>query len=305
MSRNIPAGVDPTAIGEVSAPPFVRLPRPRQLFAERAARLRMLAQGGAELAPYLDFLAALAEVQSAIQDSLPELDPPDEATCARARAFNMPPIDRNMFAVEAAFETLDQLVKRASSIEQPAMAAEALDRLMRAGPPERGNMMRNVLADAIPVETLAEHVLVAAALQVDFARLAAHLDAKSLVPVADGACPACGAPPVSSLIVGWHGAHGSRFCACSLCGTLWNHVRIKCTLCGSTEGIGYQEIEGGPGTVKAETCDKCGCYVKILHQHKDPGLEAVADDVATLGLDMLMRDGGYRRGSFNPFLIGY
>ena len=97
----------------------------------------------------------------------------------------------------------------------------------------------------------------------------------------------------------------ARFCACSLCGTLWNYVRIKCTLCGSTKGIGYQEIEGGPGTVKAETCDSCGCYVKILHQHKDPALDPVADDVATLGLDLLVREGGYRRGSFNPFLIGY
>ena len=57
--------------------------------------------------------------------------------------------------------------------------------------------------------------------------------------------------------------------------------------------------------MKAETCDSCGCYVKILHQHKDPGLDPVADDVATLGLDILVRQGGYRRGSFNPFLIGY
>ena len=170
---------------------------------------------------------------------------------------------------------------------------------------ERDGMMRNVLADAIPMETLAEHVYVAAALQVHFARLAARLDASTLVPVGDGACPVCGGPPVSSLIVGWHGAHGARFCACSLCGTLWNYVRIKCTLCGSTKGIGYQEIEGGPGTVKAETCDSCRCYVKILHQHKDPALDPIADDVATLGLDLLVREGGYRRGSFNPFLIGY
>lgn len=305
MPKNIPAGTDPTAIGEISAPPFARPPQPSRLFAERASRFMAQASTGGELAPYLAFLGALCEVQHTIQDSLPELDPPDEASCTRARNFGMPPIDRNMFAVEAAFDTLELLIRRASAIEQPLMAAEALDRLARAGAPERGVMMRNILADAIPMETLAEHVLVAAALQVDFARLAGHLDGARLVPVGDGACPACGAPPVSSLIVGWHGAHGSRFCACSLCGTLWNYVRIKCTLCGSTEGIGYQEIEGGPGTIKAETCDKCGCYVKILHQHKDPGLEPVADDVASLGLDMLMSEGGYRRGSFNPFLIGY
>ncbi len=53
-------------------------------------------------------------------------------------------------------------------------------------------MIGAVLADAIPVAALAEHVFVAAALQVHFARLAAQLDAAALVPVGEGACPACG-----------------------------------------------------------------------------------------------------------------
>lgn len=57
--------------------------------------------------------------------------------------------------------------------------------------------------------------------------------------------------------------------------------------------------------VKAETCDNCHGYVKVLYQTKDSGLEPLADDVASLGLDLLVREGGYRRGSFNPFLIGY
>ena len=73
-------------------------------------------------------------------------------------------------------------------------------------------------------------MFVAAALQVHFARLAARLDAKALVPVGKGACPACGAAPVSTMVVGWSGAHATRFCACSLCGTLWNYPRIKCTV---------------------------------------------------------------------------
>jgi FdhE protein len=45
--------------------------------------------------------------------------------------------------------------------------------------------------------------------------------------------------------------------------------------------------------------------VKILHQHKNPQLEPVADDVASLGLDILLRETGYRRGAVNPFLLGY
>ena len=58
-------------------------------------------------------------------------------------------------------------------------------------------------------------------------------------------------------------------------------VRVKCVLCGSTGGISYQEIEGKPDTIKAETCDTCRGYVKILYQVNDPALEPLADDVAT------------------------
>ena len=86
---------------------------------------------------------------------------------------------------------------------------------------------------------------------------------------------------------------------------LWNYPRVKCTLCGATKGIAYQEIAGGLATVKAETCESCRGYVKILHQHKDPSLDPIADDVATVALDMLLRDLGYRRGAVDPFLLGY
>jgi FdhE protein len=300
----IPAGSDPTAIGEVSAPPFACLPEPERLFSRRAQRLNALAASH-ELGPYLRFLAALAEAQHGVQAGLREPELPNTEARERARTFGMPPLDRGRLAPNVIVETLDRLISAASAIEKPATAADALARLKQAAPAKRDGMVRNVLADAIPMDALAEHVYVATALQVHFARIAARLDASALVPVGDGACPVCGGPPVSSIIVGWQGAHGARFCVCSLCGTWWNYVRIKCTLCGSTKGIGYQEIDGGPGTIKAETCDSCGCYVKILHQHKDPALDPVADDVATLGLDLLVREGGYRRGSFNPFLIGY
>ena len=81
--------------------------------------------------------------------------------------------------------------------------------------------------------------------------------------------------------------------------------KVKCMLCGSTKGIAYQELDAGPADVKAETCENCHGYLKIMHQHKDPELDPVADDVSTLGLDLLLRETGYRRGSVNPFLLGY
>src|SRR5215831_2357291 len=296
---------DPIPIGEVATPSFVRLPDPGVLFAQRAQRLRTLAHDH-DLKPYLLFLAELSGLQHAVQDGLPRAELPAADMLARAREQGMPPLDRNRFTADAACDaTLDRLLAAAGICDMPEAAKTAWRNVKAAGAAGHASMMQSVLGDSIPVEAIAEHVFVAAALQVHFARLAVQLDAKGLVPVGDGACPTCGGPLVSSLVVGWQGAHGTRFCACALCGTLWNYVRIKCTVCGSTKGIGYQEIDGGPGTIKAETCDSCRSYVKILHQHKDPSLEPIADDVASLGLDLLVRESGLRRGGVNPFLLGY
>jgi FdhE protein len=305
MSKAGAAGHDPIPIGEIAAPPFVRLPDPPTLFATRSLRFRTLAETH-QLGPYLLFLAALSECQHRIQKDLPEPDLPTADARARAREHAMPPLDRNRFTADAAFNaTMDRLLPLAASIGMPDTAREALERVRGADATAGDAMVRAVLGDAIPVETLADHVYVAAALQVHFARLAARLDANALVPVGNGVCPACGGAPVASAIVGWQGAHGTRFCTCALCATQWHVVRIKCVLCDSTAGIAYQELEGGPDTVKAETCESCHGYVKILHQHKNPQLEPVADDIATLGLDLLLREGGYRRGAVNPFLLGY
>jgi FdhE protein len=296
---------DPIPIGEIAAPPFVRLPDPLTLFATRSLRFRTLAEGH-QLGPYLLFLAAISECQHRIQKDLPEPDLPADDARARAREHAMPPLDRTRFTADAALDaTLDRLLALAATIDMPDNARAAIERASGADAAARDEMVRSVLADSIPVETLADHVYIAAALQVHFARLAARLDPAALVPIGDGVCPACGGAPVASAIVGWKGAHGTRFCTCSLCATQWHVVRIKCVLCESTAGIAYEELDSGPDTVKAETCESCHGYVKILHQHKNPQLEPVADDVATLALDLLLRETGYRRGAVNPFLLGY
>lgn len=296
---------DMTSIGEVANPVFVRLPEPLLLFSTRAARFRYLAEGH-DLKSYLLFLAGISDAQHRAQDALPAPELPDADALKRAREFGMPALDRTRFALDQIFEqTLERVLVQAAGIDMLEAAASALARLRSADEGACAEMVRSVLAYAIPMESLAEHLYVAAALQVHFARVAAQLDAKSLVPVGDGACPVCGGPSATTMVVGWQGAHGARYCGCALCGTLWNYVRIKCALCGSTAGISYQEVEGGAGTVKAETCKSCNGYVKILHQHKDPAVDVIADDVATLGLDLLVRELGFKRGGANPFLVGY
>jgi len=295
---------NPASIGRVPAPPFVRLPDPRRLFTARRERLDFLAQTS-ELAPYLRFIAGIAAAQDSVQDELPEPDLPPEDALDRAREFGMPPLDRSRVALDAPLsETLDRLFEAVAPLDKPSEAQAALERARAASAEQMLSMIQGVLSEAVPADAIAEHAYVAAGLQVHFARLAARLDKNKLTRISDGACPCCGGPPTSSVVVGWMEAEGTRYCSCWLCGTLWNVVRVKCVLCGSGKGVGYQEIEGGRGTIKAECCDNCRGYVKILYQQKDPALDPVADDIASLGLDLLLRDGEYRRGGFNPFLLG-
>jgi FdhE protein len=295
----------PIPIGDVVTPPFARLPEPDRVFAARAERFRTLAKDH-DLGPYLSFLADLCDAQHRVQEHLAPPELPEADVLARAREFAMPPLDRGGISADPAFErTLAAFLPLARDAAKPEAAAAALERVIVAGKTELGEMSEAVLSHAIPADRIAEHVYVAAVLQVHLARLASGLDASSLVPVGDGICPACGGAPVASIVVDWPGAHGARYCGCSLCGTLWNYVRVKCALCSSTKGISYKEIEGGPGIIKVETCGSCHGYLKILHQHKHPSLDIVADDVASLALDLLMQGSEFHRGGFNPYLIGY
>ncbi len=47
--------------------------------------------------------------------------------------------------------------------------------------------------------------------------------------------------------------------------------------------------------MKAESCGDCGTYLKIMYQEKDPKVEAVADDLASLVLDARMEQEGLRQ----------
>ena len=90
-----------------------------------------------------------------------------------------------------------------------------------------------------------------------------------------------------------------------MCGALWNYVRIRCVACGSTKGISYSAAEAGDEATKVERCSECGSYLKIFYQTLSPHIEPVADDIASLGLDMLVLGEGVRRAGYNPFLLGY
>ena len=295
---------DPSKLGAIVQPPLALLPDPERLFRRRAERLAHLARNS-RLAPYLHFLAALCEVQGGLAAGSPSLPALPESRIALARESRMPPMDRLALAAgDALFPTLDVLLDAAAAIEKPETAEAARVAVHDADAETRRWLLANVLSDDIPPEDAAPHLFVAAAVQVDLSRLAATLDAERLVPIRTGVCPYCGGRPASSVVLGGARIEGARYAACATCMTLWNEVRVKCLACGSTKGIGYRAL-GEEAVIKAEVCDACHSWVKILYQNRDAGLEAIADDVASLGLDAVMRDSDWRRAGVDPFLVGF
>ena len=127
-------------------------------------------------------------------------------------------------------------------------------------------------------------------------------------------CPCCGSRPTASISRIGAEASGYRYLHCALCSTQWHMVRIKCSHCLSTKGIHYQSLaqrdaapdDAAPGAqpvVEAETCDSCGHYLKIVHMERDHNVEPVADDLATLTLDLLVSEAGFERHGVQMLLL--
>ncbi|WP_353171480.1 formate dehydrogenase accessory protein FdhE [Paracandidimonas soli] len=296
---------DPSLIGGVPEAPLAFLPDPVRLFQTRAKRFSFLAESS-NLSPYLKLLAEISSLQARLSVILPAVEPVGEKRRKEAATAAMPPIDRMALADDPQLiATLAAFCDEAAGFEMPEQARDALAAVQEADDEDRRWLLSNVLSDNIPEDSAAPHLFASAAVQIHMARLAATLDAGALVRISTGVCPSCGGRPVSSSVMGTPGIENVRYATCSCCATQWNEVRVKCLCCGSTKGISYRSVETHEATVKAETCAECNSWVKIFYQVKNASLDPVADDVGSIGLDMLMKDSGKRKYGLNPFIAGY
>jgi FdhE protein len=291
-------------LGDTTNPDFCRLPDPATVFERRSGRFAALSVDH-PAAPYLRFLSGVAAAQHAAVAATMGLAAPEPVHLARCREHGMPPLRQLALQEGVPWRpTLDALLGSLVAAEMPESVRVTLQGLRDSSDETLAELALAALEGEPEAERLPETLFVFAALQVEMVKLAALLDPLMLVPVGEGACPACGSPPVASLVVGWPKAQGSRYLCCSLCATAWNYVRIKCSGCGSTKGIAYLGIEGRDEVAKGETCESCKGYLKLFQQQKDPLVDPVADDVATLGLDLLLREAGWLRLGHNMFLLG-
>lgn len=283
--------------------PRVRLPQPSSLFADRAARLVQLADGH-PIGDYLRFLAGLARAQHKAAATVLTA-PIDADTVRRANAHGMPLVQAASQIDPAWQGVLDGLLDAVQAdAGLPAALLPVLERLRTLTPEARDQLVRRVLAGLLnEPDDLAAAPIVVAALQVVFADQASHLN-EAEVPYAEPAtvCPVCGTPPVVSVLrIGGREA-GLRYLHCGTCCTEWHMVRVKCSHCESTQNVRYQSVQDGGDVVVAETCGTCHTYRKLVNQEKDPLAEPLADDLASLMLDLLMGETDFARATMNPWL---
>jgi FdhE protein len=291
---------DPIDIGKVAKPPPILLPDPMTVFACRAERFADLASGN-PMADFLSFMAEIVRAQTSALGVLAVSIPPE--TCS---GWATPPLDRSKWRPDPSWRhALAVILDRLDAAALTAETRSAIERLAGQSPVALDALTEKVVCFEYGEADPAEACIVYAALQVYWTRLAGDLVQPKGGDAMDRAatCPICGSPPLASLVHAAGSLAGSRFLVCSLCATQWHVVRIKCANCHSTKGIAYLEIEGAGGPVKAETCDECRTYTKIIYTEKAPGADAFADDLASLGLDLLVGEAGWRRATPNPFLL--
>ncbi|MFZ6648498.1 formate dehydrogenase accessory protein FdhE [Undibacterium sp. TJN25] len=311
--------------------PRLRLPPPDagSVFSPRAARLRRLAAGevpGIPVNPALSgYLTLMMEVVAAQAETLAALDAsgialPDHAAMELAQQHAMPPLAAFAPRSPAWRGILATLLDKLDIVAEKQVELAAVIAGLRVLDADAVEELADaVIAQRIDGLNAAQAPFIAAALQVLWTYHASRLPPQ-LVPVLETGtlCPVCGSHPVASVIRIGGQSQGYRYLQCGLCSSEWHMVRVKCSCCEQNGKIAYQglgsldadDAVAAPVNkandprkfARAETCDDCHGYHKIFNQEHDYDVEPLADDLASLTLDVLVSEAGYSRASINPLL---
>ncbi|MDD3814323.1 MAG: formate dehydrogenase accessory protein FdhE [Desulfocapsaceae bacterium] len=283
--------------------PWLRLPERKTIFARREKRCQALAKDH-PLKNYLLFMAGVARAQQESLNGYDKTALPDANRLHICRQQGIPPLAVQNWRRDPSWhEVLRIMIEKVRDTAEPA-TADSLDRLLAGGGPAFEAMADGLLTGNYAGMDLAAAPLVGAALQVYWVHMATSLGRESFAgSAAPTFCPVCSSPPLASIVHSGGIENGQRYLHCSLCAAEWHMVRVKCSNCQSTKEIAYHGIEGDSGAIKAETCDECQTYLKIMSMERDPDIDPTVDDLATLPLDLLMDQAGFFRCSFSFFLI--
>lgn len=300
-------GIAPSGIMEA---PNVVLPGAK-VFSKRATRLRELILQVPPLDEFLAFMARLVQAQHQVLNEREPAWKPASDAFDQALKHGMPPLGfealrRDVQWHEDLLAMLDAIELHVGERQRPLLAA------LREMEREQLDALADDVFGAKPgTETTRPLLpLVAAALQISWQRLAMALPRPPDKPTGEARalCPCCGSPPVASVIHNERHRAGVRYLHCSLCATEWHLERIKCSVCDSAGKLVYLTLDDEKGKpflpVQAEACGECHSYLKVMLREEHGRADPVADDLASLALDLLLGEQDeYGRSGYNPLLI--
>ncbi|MGM3175334.1 formate dehydrogenase accessory protein FdhE [Dickeya lacustris] len=287
----------PSTIGTI---PAVLFANQKSLYRLRAERLRQLAENH-PLDAYLRFAATVTEAQHKVwhdhplhQDLVPAL----------AQNNGRPPLDITTFKRDPHWHVLLQALIEELKPSATGQVLSTLENLEKMSAQEWETLAQALLNQQFSEQINDKAPFVWAALSLYWAQMATQLPAAAKAETGEHRqfCPVCGSMPVSGVIqIGT--SSGLRYLHCNLCESEWHMVRVKCSNCEQSGQLHYWSLDDEKAAIKAESCGDCGTYLKLLYQEKDHQVDAVADDLASLVLDVKMEEEGFARSSINPFLF--
>lgn len=274
-------------------------PTLKNLYSRRAARLRQLAEKN-PLGDYLRFAAVVASAQEIVLYDHP-LQMDLHARLVETSAMEKPPLDINTLSRNAHWQRLLHSLIAEMKPEMGGQALASLENLEKTAVNELETMASTLLRHDFARVSSDKSPFIWAALSLYWAQMAALIPGKARVEYGEQRqfCPVCASVPVAAVI---H-MGGLRYLHCNLCESEWYVVRSKCSNCEQTRDLNYWSLDREGAAIKAESCGDCGTYLKMFYQEKDPAVEPIADDLASLILDAHMEQEGFSRSSLNPFLL--
>lgn len=299
--RIIPEDEIKQAASSMHTPPLLYA-NPKNLYERRAQRLKQLAENN-PLHDYLTFVARVVEAQAELLAGRPIADYRAELNAQISHNGGVCPLDIKSFQRSSEWrDILLQLIDKLSSQANDTILP-TLEWLAKASETELESLADHLLNERYHEVGADKAIFIWAALSLYWVQLTQQLPKNTRTEIGEHQhCPVCSAVPVAS-VIHFGNNQGLRYLHCSLCESEWNVVRAKCSNCEQSGKLDYWSLDKEEAAIKAESCGDCGSYLKILYQEKDPYVEPVADDLASIFLDAEMEEKTFSRSGLNPFLF--
>lgn len=288
-------------VGVVGNTPLLFYPSPKTLYTNRIKRLKELAKDS-PFADYLQFCTKIVEVQLQCIQEKPLTRDLAQAVRDAADKGLAPLSIANLPLADEWLDYFYMIIRQLKGYNQPI--DDTIERLEKESKAALYALATQLLTGKFEQIDSNKAIFVWSALSLYYSQLASQLPGKAVVDMGEQRqyCPVCHSMPIASTIhLGTN--VGSRYLHCSLCESEWNVTRVKCTNCEDMSALNYYSLDDERAAIKVECCNSCHSYLKIFNQETLPHLDIVADDLASLMLDMKIEEEGFAKTGINPFLF--